>query len=99
MVQINWLNEARDDLKDIYIYISRDSKRYAKRQVDQIFSRTQILKNHLKAGKIVEEINQPEIREIIEGNYRIIYRIINENCVDILMIHHSARDLARRIKK
>jgi len=65
MVQIIWLNEARDDLKNIYEYISRDSKRYAKRQVDQIFSRTQILKNQIRAGKIVHEINKFEIKELI----------------------------------
>lgn len=51
MVQIKWLKAAKDDLKDIYIYISRDSKSYAKRQVDQLFSRTQILKNHIRAGR------------------------------------------------
>lgn len=45
MVEIRWLKEARDDLKEIYDYISRDSKPYAKRQVDKIFDRTQILKN------------------------------------------------------
>ncbi|WP_374443481.1 type II toxin-antitoxin system RelE/ParE family toxin [Epilithonimonas sp.] len=37
------------------------------------------------------------MREIIEGNYRIIYRIISENEVHILMVHHGARDLIRRI--
>ena len=50
MVEIRWLKEARDDLKEIYDYISRDSKRYAKRQVDKIFDRTQILKSHIYAG-------------------------------------------------
>jgi len=36
------------------------------------------------------------IRELIEGNYRIIYKIVNEYQIDILTIHHSARDLKRR---
>ncbi len=98
MVKISWLKEARDDLKDIFDFISRDSKKYAIRQVDRIFSRTHILRTQVRAGKIVEEINNPEIREIIEGNYRIIYRIVNENSVNIIMVHHSARDLTRRIK-
>lgn len=56
MVKISWLKEARDDLKDIFDYISRDSKKYAKRQVDKIILRTQILKKQIKAGRIVEEI-------------------------------------------
>ena len=38
MVEIEWLTEAKEDLKDIYDYISRDSKRYAKRQVDRILN-------------------------------------------------------------
>lgn len=99
MVEIRWLKEARDDLKDIYDYISRDSKRYAKRQVDKIVYRTQILKNHLLAGKIVDEINKPHIRELNESNYRIVYRIINDTTVEILMVHHSARNLNLRMSK
>lgn len=99
MVEIKWLTEAKEDLRDIYDYISRDSKRYAKRQIDKIFNRTLILRNHIHAGRSVEEINNPEIREIIEGNYRIIYRILTESKVDILMVHHGARDLTRRIPK
>lgn len=33
MVQINWTFQAKDDLKDIAEYISKDSKLYAKRQI------------------------------------------------------------------
>ncbi|QSE99435.1 type II toxin-antitoxin system RelE/ParE family toxin [Fulvivirga lutea] len=79
--------------------MSRDSKRYAQHQIDRIFERTQILTSQLRVGKVVEEINKPEIRELIEGNYRIIYRIIDEKTVDILMVHHGARDLVRRTNK
>ncbi|MCF8371989.1 MAG: type II toxin-antitoxin system RelE/ParE family toxin [Bacteroidales bacterium] len=98
MVQIKWLIEAKTDLKEIYDYISSDSKRYARLQVDRIKERTQILKSFIEIGKIVEEIDKPDIRELIEGNYRIIYRVVNLNRIDILMVHHGARDLARRIK-
>lgn len=99
MVEIRWLPEAKEDLREIFDYISRDSKRYAKRQIDKIFDRTLILKTHIQAGRIVEEVGRPEIREIIEGNYRIIYRIITVSEVDVLMVHHGARHLARRIPK
>ena len=99
MVQIRWLKEARTDLKEIYDYISSDSKRYAKLQVMRIQQRTQILKSHPKSGKFVDEIDNPEIREVIEGNYRIIYRIVSEKRIDILLVHHGARDLKRRFSK
>ena len=99
MVQINWTLQANDDLKGIAEYISRDSKRYAKLQVIRIRSRVRILKHQIYIGKIVQEIDSQYIRELIEGNYRIIYKIISKKRVDILTIHHSARDLPRREMK
>jgi len=96
MVRINWTFQAKDDLKSIAEYISKDSKRYAKLQVVRLKDRTRILKTHIYTGRIVSEINRKEIRELIEGNYRIIYKIVNYNQIDILTIHHSARDLTRR---
>jgi len=96
MVQIKWLREAKEDLKDIYAYISKDSEKYAKRQVNRIWERTLILKQQIRSGKEVEELNRKDVRELIEGPYRIIYRIIDEESVHILMIHRSSRDLFKR---
>ena len=96
MVRINWTFQAKDDLKDIAEYISKDSKRYAKLQVTRLKTRTRILKTQTRSGKIVPEINRENIRELIEGNYRIIYKIVQEKRIDILTIHHSSRDLTRR---
>ena len=96
MVRINWTFQAKDDLKDIAEYISKDSKRYAKLQVTRLKIRTRILKTQTRSGKIVPEINRENIRELIEGSYRIIYKIVEDNQIDILTIHHSARDLTRR---
>lgn len=97
MVQINWTRLAIEDLKSIFDYIARDSKRYAKIQLVKIKSRTQILKSNPQAGKLVLEIENPNIRELINGNYRIIYKVVNESRIDILTVHHSARDLSNRI--
>ena len=96
MVQIRWTHQSVKDLSDIFEYISIDSEKYAKRQIVRIKARTQILKTNPMAGKIVPELAQSDFRELIEGNYRIIYKILNDNRIDILTIHHSARDLSRR---
>lgn len=42
------------------------------------------------------EIDKQNIRKLTDGNYRIIYKIVSKNQIDILTIHHSARDLKRR---
>jgi toxin ParE1/3/4 len=98
MVQVNWLKSARDDLKDIYEYISLDSKRYARLQIEKIQKSVELLKNSPEIGRKIPEFFELDIREIIEGNYRIIYRILDGNTIDILLVHHSARDLSSRIK-
>ena len=96
MVQVSWTFQAKDDLKTIAEYIKLDSVRYAKLQVIKIKTRTHILKSHPQAGRIVPEIESEEIRELIEGNYRIIYKVVSNSKVDVLTIHHSARDLTKR---
>jgi addiction module RelE/StbE family toxin len=97
MVEIRWIDEVKTDLKEIFDYIALDSKKYAFRQVEKIISKTQLIKKLIRSGKVVEEINNPDVRELIEGNFRIIYRIIDLKTVDILMVHHSARNLKNRI--
>lgn len=96
MVRINWTLQARNDLKGIAEYISKDSKLYAKRQVLKVRNRTDILKSQNYSGRKVPEIQNENIREILEGNYRIIYRVVTEKRIDILTIYHSARDLRKR---
>ncbi len=99
MVQIRWLELAKLDLKDIYEFIAMDSKRYAKYQVQQIKSRTQILKKHPLAGKMVREFEDTQLRELVCGKYRIIHRIISPKLIHILLIHHGARELEKRLNE
>ena len=96
MVQINWTFQAKDDLKCIAEYIGRDSQKYAKLQVLRIRDRTKILKSHIEVGTVVPELEDETNREVIEGNYRIIYRVVSDSRTDILTVHHSARDLTKR---
>ena len=91
MVKIIWTHQAVMDLNDIFEYISKDSKRYAENQVRRIQQLTQILKTQPECGRIVPELELKTIRELIEGNYRIIYRFLTTGKVEILAVHHSAR--------
>jgi toxin ParE1/3/4 len=96
MVKIVWTDLSVFELKEIFDYISLDSKRYAKNQVENIKSKSQILKTMPDIGRIVPELENSEIRELIEGNYRIVYRIKTKNIVEILTVHHSSRDFSSR---
>ena len=71
-------------------YIAHDSSRYAHLFASKVFNSVLRLEDFPMSGRIVPEIEQEDIREIILGNYRIIYRISGEN-VYILTVYHSAR--------
>lgn len=99
MVYINWTLQAKSDLKNIADFIANDSIKYARIHILKIRKLTEILKTHPQIGRIVEELEKPDIRELVYRNYRIIYKIVSEDRVDILTVHHSARDLkGRKIK-
>ena len=93
MVNVIWTETAIEDLKLIHEYISKDSKLYADRFVEKIITRVKQLENFPKSGRVVPEFNSKIIRELIEGNYRIIYRITRDNDNGIVRIHHAARQL------
>jgi toxin ParE1/3/4 len=93
MVKIVWTDLSIDDLKEIFEYISEDSIRYATLTVNKVYQRAQVLSVNPYTGRIVPVFNKKLIRELIIGNYRIIYRIVSETQVDILRVYHSARRL------
>jgi toxin ParE1/3/4 len=93
MVKLIWTDQAINDLGDIGDYIAENSEKYAKLTVKKLFERTDILKTFPKSGRIVPEKNEETVRELIEGNYRIIYEIVSPEQINILTVYHSARDL------
>jgi addiction module RelE/StbE family toxin len=91
MVEIIWTPFALEDLQSIYDYIAQDSPTYAIRFIDKLVDRVDILIDNTNIGRIVPEFENELIRELIEGNYRIIYKINSITEIAVLRIHHSAR--------
>ncbi len=91
MAKLNWTEQATNDLISIGQYIERDSLKYAKIQIKRIRAKAKLLRKFPLSGRIVPELDNDVIRELILGNYRIIYKVISEERIDILAIHHSAR--------
>ncbi len=74
----------------------KGSKKFAQLEVLKIKTRKRILRTKPLIGKEVFEKEDLSIRELLEGNYTIIYKIIDKNRIDILTIHHVARNLVDR---
>ena len=90
MAQISWTKKSLKDLRAINDYISLDSSFYAARFISKLISRVDQLVEFPESGRMVPEKNVHEIRELIEGNYRIFYRLLKEK-ITILRIHNAAR--------
>ena len=86
-MRIQWSPLAVDRISEIAEYIVRDNPIAAQRWVNSIFDRVKRVKNFAKSGRRVAEIDRSDIREIIHGNYRIIYRIENKR-ISILTVRH-----------
>lgn len=89
VTEIKWTLHALQDIESIAEFIAQDSEHFASIQIDKFFLRSQILEHFSLAGRIVPELGDDNIRELIEGNYRIIYRVVSKSRVDILTIHQS----------
>lgn len=96
MVRIVWTETATNDIKGIYDFIADDSRRYASITANKIYQKVQVLSKNLHIGRIVPEFNDEAIRELIQGNYRIIYKVISLEEIHIIRIFHSKRYLTRK---
>ena len=94
MVNINWTEESEIWLKEIFDYISLDSKVTAKKVISEIYEKVQILhsfpKLHYKYHQDTEDI-----RILLYGHYRIAYLIKDENNIDVLGVFHGSLDIQR----
>jgi toxin ParE1/3/4 len=94
-MKIEWTNPAVDDVLAIKHYIARDSEAYAERFAERIIEAAESLNSLPGRGRAVPEANDDSIRELIFGNYRIIYRLEEERVL-LLTVIHAARNLAAR---
>ena len=96
MAEIIWSEEAISDLEDIYDYIARDSPWYARQQVERIGNVAQRLRQSPESGRHLPEFPRLPHREVIVGNYRVLYRYDSENnVVNIVSVVHGARLLTK----
>jgi toxin ParE1/3/4 len=88
-----WADPAKSDLRAIHDFIASDSKYYAKKVIQDILDRTDVLEEYPMAGRKVQETDDENIREIFAYSYRILYEIKSEK-VHIIGIIHGRRDFA-----
>ena len=91
-MKIIWSPLAVERTSEIAEYITIDNPSAAIAWVEKVFEKVDLLKLSPKMGREVPEISRKENREIIFGNYRIIYRI-EKTKISILTIRHGKQIL------
>ena len=89
-MKVRWTQPAVDDLKAIAAYIAKDNLAEARRFADKLKRKAESAARFPKRGRMVPELHQEAIRELIEGNYRIVYRV-TETAVEILTLFEGHR--------
>ena len=91
---MTWSNPAKIDLKQIHDYIARDSRFYAKKVSSEIVEKTETLNLFPKVGRIVPEVEDPNVRELLIYSYRVIYEILPDR-IEVLALIHSKRNFIK----
>jgi toxin ParE1/3/4 len=91
-MKIIWSPLAIDRATEIAEYIAQDNPSAATKWVENIFTKVQLLKSAPKSGRMVPETHREDIRELIYGNYRIIYRAEKAK-ISVLTVRHGKQIL------
>jgi addiction module RelE/StbE family toxin len=89
-MRIVWTELSVEKLEEIADYISLDNQTSAQNWVINIKKSVTKLNDFPELGRVVPEIGRKDIRELIEENYRIIYKR-KENEITILTIRNFSQ--------
>ena len=89
-MRVIWTRQAVEDVEAIKAYVARDSLRYAALLAERIVGAVDRLESFPESGRVVPEVGDNTLREVIFGAYRIVVRVQTES-VQVITVHHAAR--------
>ena len=96
MSRVRWTPQSVEDLRSIREFIERDSPRYGRLVVERLLDSTHRLETFPRSGRTVPEVGRPDIRELTQGDYRIVYRVHEDAC-EVLTVFRSSRLFPRLV--
>jgi toxin ParE1/3/4 len=89
-VRVLWTDAALGQPESIRDYFARTSPEYARRLVERIVNRSERIAAFPRSGRVVPEYEMDEVRQVIEGQYRIIY-LTKDDQIEMLALIHTSR--------
>jgi toxin ParE1/3/4 len=92
MTDIVWSPKSLRDLDDIEAYVAQRNPTAARRLVQKIVRRMDRVQMFPNSGGYVEEDDTRGYRQVLQGNYRVIYRYDPAaNTAFVVTVIHAAR--------
>mgnify|MGYP000679895057 FL=1 len=91
-MKITWSPLAAEQVRDIASYIALDKSSVAEQWIDKMFDSVEQLIDFPKSGRVVPELQINSIRELVQGNYRVIYKI-QDNSISVLTVKSYRQQL------
>jgi plasmid stabilization system protein ParE len=89
-MRVIWTRQAVEDVEAIKNYVARDSDRYARLLAERLVAAVSRLELFPQSGRVVPEVGDESLREVIYGNYRLVYQL-QVDLVEVVTVYHAAR--------
>ena len=89
-MDLRWSRQAFEDLASMRSYIAKDSPAYADLTVQRIVAVVERLGQFPDSGRVVPERQSSDLREVIVGKYRVVYRR-STDAVEIVTVFRGSR--------
>jgi toxin ParE1/3/4 len=89
-----WADSARRALEEVLEYVAQDSRDRAVTLLSRVLETAATLDTLANRGRVVPELNKPDIRELLVFDYRLQYQVLDEQVVVIAFLH-GARDFSK----
>ena len=83
--------QSLEDIEEIRTKIAQSSEQSATRFVVRMFTGAERLEEFPELGRVVPRFNRRDVRELILGNYKLVYRLVGDD-VEILAVLYGARE-------
>ncbi len=91
--EVEWTRRARRDVLEIGDFIARDKPTAAADWVRRLVATVERIALFPYSGRVVPEVDRPDIREVVIENYRIVY-LVGTTRIAILTVFESHRLLS-----
>ena len=78
VLTVKWSDIALQRIYEIADFIAKDAPQASSKWIETLFEQEKNLRQLPFIGRMVPEVKKENVREILIGNYRLIYKIVEK---------------------